>query len=70
MHIYLKKPPITRPSQFNLEMDRTVNSSKDELKEALNAGVHGLSGSNRGTVGLDTRIPESVIQIGGGLVVI
>uniref|UniRef100_A0A915M5L2 Uncharacterized protein n=1 Tax=Meloidogyne javanica TaxID=6303 RepID=A0A915M5L2_MELJA len=61
-----KKPPITRPSQFNLEMDRTVNSSKDELKEALNAGVHGLSGSNRGTVGLDTRIPESVIQIGGG----
>ena len=51
-------------------MDRPVNTTKDELKEALNAGIHGLSGSNRGTVGLDTKIPESVIQIGGGLVVI
>uniref|UniRef100_A0A914KPY5 Uncharacterized protein n=1 Tax=Meloidogyne incognita TaxID=6306 RepID=A0A914KPY5_MELIC len=61
-----KKSPITRPSQFNLEMDRPVNTTKDELKEALNAGIHGLSGSNRGTVGLDTKIPESVIQIGGG----
>nr|CAD2182329.1 unnamed protein product [Meloidogyne enterolobii] len=61
-----KKPPITRPSQFNLEMDRPGNTPKDELKEALNAGIHGLSGSNRGTVGVDTRIPESVIQIGGG----
>nr|CAD2179626.1 unnamed protein product [Meloidogyne enterolobii] len=61
-----KKPPITRPSQFNLEMDRPVNTTKDELKEALNAGIHGLSGSNRGTVGVDTKIPESVIQIGGG----
>nr|CAD2187024.1 unnamed protein product [Meloidogyne enterolobii] len=61
-----KKPPITRPSQFNLEMDRPVNTTKDELKEALNAGIHGLSGSNRETVGVDTKIPESVIQIGGG----
>ena len=40
---------------------------KDELKEALIAGVHGLSGSDlptKGDIGIGK---ESAIEIGGGL---
>ncbi|KAL7080255.1 hypothetical protein ACQ4LE_000972, partial [Meloidogyne hapla] len=58
-----KKSPITRPTQF--EMNKSVSSPKEKLKEALTAGVHGLSGS-RGTVGMETKISESIIQMGGG----